>query len=626
MCGIAGILSLDSTSVDPMVLQKMLSTLKHRGPDGLHIWNSGPIGLAHARLSIIDLNPISDQPMHGNGNKHSIVFNGEIYNFRELRAELVKKNISLRTSSDTEVLLEGYALEGIDYFQKLEGMFAAAIWDSEKLVLVRDRLGMKPLFICNFNKQFIFASEPKAFFAAGVSPHVRQEAIGEYLWWNYTNSPQTIFQNIEQVDPATILIVERNGTIRSKKYWSIPSVQRETISHDLALKTLEKCFQRSIERHLVSDVPIGIFLSGGIDSSLIASFASKQSAALNSFSLGFKEVDDGNYQQFIERMSKQLGFRHTKSVLQAQDVGRLLLEMNELADEPLADAADVAVYYLSKQAAQNVKVVLSGDGGDEIFAGYSRHRAHLLAPFLSVLSKLAMPFQSLMSSRMGRRLNAFSQTDPSERYALLLSSLENPERDLSQLLPHLESTRSYRSLFVNMLSKIHQKDQLSHALSIDLQTILLDSYLRKCDRATMMASIEGRLPFLDKELIEFAFTLPSKFLQNISQGKILLRQLLHKVFPDYMTKAPKLGFVVPYAVWLNQTDIVEMRQELSKNSGALADLVSEKARKLLAAPAQNEVQAALQWKLLRLGLWSHRWIHPASLQAGSITHKQVSSG
>jgi asparagine synthase (glutamine-hydrolysing) len=609
MCGIAGILTRGA-SPSRERLACMLKLLEHRGPDGSGLWLDGPVGLVHTRLAIIEPSAASAQPMVGADGRSAISFNGEIYNYQELRSELVRHGHRFRTSSDTEVFLAGFAREGPKFFERLEGMFAAAIWDGVQLILVRDRFGMKPLFYADLGDELVFGSEPKALLAGGATARLRPQGLLEYLLLNTTQGLGCMYQDMTQVEPGGWIAVRPGQAVVTDRYWDIPVPTRPAFrSWGSTLADARGTLDRAIRRHLVSDQPVGVYLSGGIDSSLLASAAAAVVPRLRSFSLGFDTTGGDAYQRFAERVAERFGMTHVAVTMKSTDVSELLDEMNERADEPQGDAADVAVYALSRVAREQVRVVLTGDGGDEVFGGYRRHRGELLARRVGWLARAAQPAGSWLGDVNRRRLSLLTTEPAGERYASSLMSLPEPRREAPLLIhPELRREVDVDAVFDEIRKPFQRAAGLSAMLVTDLRTILSDSYLRKTDRACMMAGVEGRLPYLDRELVEFAFGLPARALVGVVTGKRVLRKLLRERIPDSMTAAPKAGFNVPFWRWLAESRVRELRMALAQPTSALASLVSPTARGILTNDPGNPQHAATQWKLLRLGLWAQRWL------------------
>jgi asparagine synthase (glutamine-hydrolysing) len=545
------------------------------------------------------------------GDKHAITFNGEVYNYRTLRASLEARGARFRTGSDTEVLLQGFAMDGPAFFSAIEGMFAAALWDGKRLVLVRDRFGMKPLFFGTFEGQFMFASEPKALLAAGAPNRLRSQGLLEYLLLGNPQGNESMFAGIAQLPPGTWASRTAGGDLQMVRYWDIPRAPRATtLPWPTVLDSATKAFERTIQRHLVSDVPVGIYLSGGIDSSLVAAGAAREGARLHSFSLNFTEVDDRLYMAFARRLATKFAMQHEVVKLPPASVPALLRRIVALADEPLADAADVAIFALSRAASNaGVKVVLTGDGGDEVFGGYRRHHAELvlrrIGPWLRLL-QFAVPFLGDVNRR---RVALMIQSRPAERYAAYLMSVSNPRGDsVAQIHPSQLAQVDFDAVIDFVAQQLTDREGLSAILAADLRTILPDTYLRKADRGCMMAGVEGRLPFLDRELVELAFSLPKGALVRGSTGKLVLRRLLDQWIPDNMSGAKKMGFEVPVRAWLVTPELSELRASLTSRSSPLRGLIRDSALEELAVPPANTQRAANQWKLLRLGLWAERWL------------------
>jgi asparagine synthase (glutamine-hydrolysing) len=609
MCGIAGILTPDAAPSRERLL-RMRTSLEHRGPDGHGLWVDGPLGLVHTRLAIIEPSSASAQPMTGADGRSAISFNGEIYNYQELRTELGRNGHRFRTSSDTEVLLIGFTYHGPRFFERLDGMFAAALWDGTRLVLVRDRFGMKPLFYARQGYELLFASEPKALLAAGAAAQVRPQGILEYMLLNTTQGVGCMYRGMTQVEPGAFVSVRPGEEPVTTRYWDIPTPPRPARPHWAPiLGEARSVLDRAVRRHLVSDRPVGIYLSGGIDSSLVASTAAAIVPRLRSFSLAFDGAGHDAYQGFAERVADRFGMTHVSVTMKDTEVPDLLTEMTELADEPQGDSADVAVYALSRIAREHVRVVLTGDGGDEVFGGYRRHRGERLARRMGWLARGAHPFASWLGDVGRRRLRLLATKSGIERYAGYLMSLPDPRREGPLLIhPDLRREIDFEAVVGQIREPYERTSGLSAMLATDLRTILSDSYLRKTDRACMMAGIEGRLPYLDRELVEFAFALPARALVGVAAGKQVLRKLLRERIPDSMTAAPKAGFNVPFGRWLTESRVTDLRLALAQPTSALADLVSPLALATLRSSPGNPQHAATQWKLVRLGLWAERWL------------------
>jgi asparagine synthase (glutamine-hydrolysing) len=413
-----------------------------------------------------------------------------------------------------------------------------------------------------------------------------------------------------QVEPGAFVSFRPGEGPVTTRYWDIPTLPRPARRHWAPiLSEARGVLNRAVRRHLVSDRPVGIYLSGGIDSSLVASTAAAVVPRLRSFSLAFDGAGPDAYQGFAKRVADRFGMTHISVTMKDAEVPDLLTEMTELADEPQGDSADVAVYALSRIAREHVRVVLTGDGGDEVFGGYRRHRGELLAQRMGWLARGARPFASWLGDVGRRRLQLLATKSEIERYAGYLMSLPDPRREAPLLIhPDLRREIDFEAVVGQVREPYRRASGLSAMLATDLRTILSDSYLRKTDRACMMAGIEGRLPYLDRELVEFAFALPASALVGVVTGKQVLRKLLRERVPDSMTAAPKAGFNVPFGRWLTESRVTDLRLTLAQPTSALADLVSPLARATLRSSPGSPQHAATQWKLVRLGLWAERWL------------------
>ena len=410
MCGIAGIFRFDSRPVAETELQQMCHVLNHRGPDD-HGWiQRGIVGLGNTRLSILDLSPAGHQPLWNEDRSVAVVLNGEIYNFRELRADLVKRGHRFVSHSDTEVIVHLYEELGSECISKLDGMFAVAIWDerNSRLLLARDRTGKKPLFYFASEEQIVFGSEIKALFAVeGVPRELCTEYLPEFLALGYVPTPRTLYRNIYQLEPATILILERNGSRTFSKYWDL-KFSSKRISETRAREELRYLLKNAVARRLVADVPVGAFLSGGIDSSVIVALMSELcEKPVNTFCVGFDAGADWDERRYARLVADRYETEHRELVVGSQSIA-LVEDLVRYHDQPFMDSSAVPTYLVSKFAREHVTVALTGDGGDELFAGYQRFRAVLLTEqipdFCFGLAKMCAPLVKRMSAKQGRRL------------------------------------------------------------------------------------------------------------------------------------------------------------------------------------------------------------------------------
>jgi asparagine synthase (glutamine-hydrolysing) len=562
MCGIAGIVDVTGRApVDADCLRRMNDRLFHRGPDDAGYLIERRVGLAMRRLAIIDLNT-GQQPVHNEDKTLSVVFNGEIYNYRELRAELQAKGHRFATTSDTEVLVHLYEEHGERCVDRLRGMFAFAIWDRQRqaLFLARDRLGIKPLYYAESPQGFVFASELKAI---AVHPRVERRvspaSLVAYLQYGYVPEPQSILEGIRRLPPGHTLTVKDGHVGAPRRYWESASLFRSAMGRSSeteagAAEALWAHLESAVRSHLVSDVPVGAFLSGGVDSSaVVAVMAQAVGVPVKTFSIGFREAGY-NELPYARRVAEWLGTEHHELRVEPQDLG-MLEEVLAAVDEPFADASAVPTYLVSRLARRHVKVVLSGDGGDELFAGYDRYVVDHRRRYLGLLG----------DAGLGGSLRALSAVLPegvpgkNYLYNLSLSRLDRyldsislfPARAMKNLLePAL--VHGVESPFSAALAAGNGLDPLSRLQDLDLNSYLPGDILTKVDRMSMANSLEARVPLLDHPLVEFACRLPARLRLRSGQTKYLLKRALRGRVPDEVLTRPKQGFGVPLEIWFRE--------------------------------------------------------------------------
>lgn len=606
----------------------MLDTIRHRGPDDQGIFIDEDIVLGIRRLSVIDL-VSGHQPIHNEDESLWIVYNGEIYNFSELREYLEKKNHIFYTKSDTEVIVHLYEEYGRDCVNKLNGMFAFAIWDKKKneLFLARDRFGIKPLYYSEFNGQLIFASEIKAILQF---PDFKREldfnALNQYLTFEYVPAPRSIFKKIQKL-PAAHLLIYKNKNISLVKYWDINFFQRgNLISEAEAVERLSELLKDVTKRHLVSDVPLGVFLSGGIDSSAIVSLTSNfLTDRIKTFSIGFKE-DSFDESRYIQQVAKLYNTEHNHQVFEAKDLFSTLLDAVSYLDEPLGDASFFPTYLLSKFTRQNVKVALSGDGGDELFAGYPTYQAHKLTKYYylipsivrkNIINNIIMNLPVSMDNfSLDFKAKKFISSDsfiPIIRHIDWMGSFNSQEKN-ELYAPELKGMLAKENLSNSLdyyLKELETGDELDRLQYIDIKTYLQDDLLVKTDRASMANSLEVRVPYLDHELVEFVFGLPSSLRLNNFKTKYILKKTMRKFLPKNIVNRKKKGFGIPIAFWIKG----EFRQ-------LVLDILSkDKIRKegifkyqfienLLKQHFSNKVDNHKKiWTLVMFEAWSKEYLH-----------------
>jgi len=552
---------------DPVALRRMNNRIVHRGPDDEGFFLEGSAGLAMRRLKIIDL-ATGHQPMSGEHRRVWVIFNGEIYNYRELTEQLAARGHTFATRSDTEVIVHGYEEHGLASIAHLEGMFAIALWDTSArtLVLARDRLGIKPLYYAVLPDQLIFASELRALVEhPAIDRSLDLTALSRYLAHEYVPAPSSIFRSIRKL-PAGHWLTYTGGRVKVEPYWTgnfRPDVTIDTVE---AVERLRSALDFSVRQHLVSDVPLGIFLSGGIDSSAVAAFAARHfPGRLKTFSIGFEDpsFDESAH---ARRVAHALGTDHHEEVLDPQGARDLVERLPELLDEPLGDASLIPTYLLSRFTRRSVTVALSGDGGDELFAGYPTYQAHRVAGVIalvprsvrrrllrSAVERLPVSLGNLsLDFRLKRFVEGMDYGDV-ERHAVWLGSFtpaEQQELFTPDALAQMEAPPSYGA-FHEILAHAPSMRGLERMLYLDLKGYLGEGVLAKTDRASMACSLEVRVPLLDRRVVEFAATLPMGLKLRGLTTKYILKRALADVLPRATLTRPKKGFGVPLGHWFH---------------------------------------------------------------------------
>ncbi len=568
MCGICGKIDFNpdrECSVDPALIRRMTDVLEHRGPDAEGFYLRSSIGLGHRRLKIIDLVD-GKQPMFNEDGSLVIVFNGEIYNFLELRQQLQNYGHLFKTKSDTEVLLHAYEQWGEDFLKKLRGMFAFAIWDDRKkqLFLARDRVGIKPLYYYWDGRNFLFASELKSILRDPiVERKIDPSALDDYLTYLYVPSPKTIFESIRKLRPGHSLTVSSRG-LAEREYWDISFEQKNGLSESQYANGLIEKLRESVSCHLISDVPLGAFLSGGIDSSAVVGLMNEvMGQPVNTASIGFKEsaFDELHYARAI---AKKFDANAHERIVEA-NAAKILDALAWHFDEPFADSSMVPTYYVSQIAREKVTVGLSGDGGDENFAGYRRYRFDVLENRIRAL----LP-QTMRGPMFGSLAKAYPKADWLPRVFRAKTLLNNlalcPERayfhsmswftpDMKRLLykPHLkEELNGYEpfSVMKKYFDRTAGWDPLSRIQYVDIKTYLVDDILTKVDRTSMAHSLEVRVPLLDHQVMEYAAGIPARYKLRNREGKYIFKRALCDLVPGEILNRPKMGFSIPLAQWL----------------------------------------------------------------------------
>lgn len=587
MCGIIGIAGTHSDTKKQNAIATGLATLAHRGPDDSGLVQFPDSILGHRRLSIIDLGGGS-QPMQDSAGVIAITFNGEIYNYRELRTELEKVGHTFRTQSDTEVILESYRAYGPDCVNHLDGMFAFAIWDKarQELFLARDRFGEKPLYYAQLGAGLLFASEIKALLATGlVQPKLDLVSLDNYLSLSYIPPWRSVYADIKPLPPAHYAVF-KNGTFTQTRYWQLRR-RHLSVSLDEAADTVREMLKKSVKSRLVSDVEVGTFLSGGIDSSIVTALAQEATAPhkIKTFSAGFEDFT--NELPYAEQIAKQYATEHYATHIHT-DLMKALHDVSAYFDEPFADSSNIPTHFLSEFARKHVSVVLSGDGGDELFFGYGNYRSHW---------HLSLPRRILESAR-----KRISNHPVHLMKFFLLAERKKLWRDNSSVENSLSSYLDLSEAETN-LQKINLTDFLM---------TLPGDILTKVDRASMMHSLEVRSPFLQHKFAEFVYNLPDEYKTDSKHGKLVLARAFAGRMPADLFTRKKQGFGAPIKQWLRKNELRALVDSLTKPTAHINSLMkTENVCSVVEAfNAGDDRLARRVWALLALELWLQA--HPES--------------
>ncbi len=608
MCGICGGVTDYNLNIEEMV-----NSIKHRGPDFQGVYRDNTVYLGHARLSILDLSKGANQPMVDSNRDYVLVYNGEVYNFKDIRESLYRLGYKFKTNSDTEVILKGFIEWGVELFKKLNGMFAFAIYDKmkDRLYIVRDRFGIKPLYYYYDGENLIFASEIKAILKSKlVKRELSYQGLYEYMHFSTTLGESTFYSDIKKLKTGHY-IEYYNKTINIYPYRLNYSVTPSTDSLEEAIYNIKDLFEKSVKSQLVSDVPIGIFLSGGVDSTAITAFASKYySGKLKTFSAGF-DFDKGfNELPNAKFISEKFNTEHYEFYIKGEDTANILERVNYYFDQPFGDAANIPLYLMSRELKGKQKVVLQGDGGDELFAGYNYYFRAKNERAFRLFSKAITSFDFLIPKssryyRMLRSMYAIVQKDraliPARFYSQEMineSSLNLFKKEYRDKLIEVNPFKYHLSLH----NKFKNMDLLQELLYTDMNIILPDQYLEKVDRATMANSLEIRVPFLDNNLVDYVMSLPSKYKVYGKEKKYLLKRAFEGVVPDKILYGKKRGFGVPFSYWLRSSMSDFMREEIISSS-----IYTEDILKVIDEHISGERDHGfLLWKILNLSMWLNR--------------------
>jgi asparagine synthase (glutamine-hydrolysing) len=561
MCGICGIYNFGTyTPADRAALKRAADAMVHRGPDDEGFYFNGELGLGNRRLSIIDL-PSGHQPMANEDETIWVTFNGEIYNYQELRPELEARGHRFHTASDTETLVHLYEEYGLGCLEALRGMFAFALWDArrKRLLLARDRLGIKPLFYRLEPGRLLFASELRALRELVSSPlEIQPQSVYDFFGFRYIPAPNTFYRGVEKLLPGHCMIVDAHGA-RLESYWDVPPEEETSRSAESFAGDVIEQLRESIRLRLIADVPLGVFLSGGTDSSAVVAFMAALGARpLRTFSVGFEEREYSEL-PFARRIAQRFSTEHHELVVRPQDLADELARLVAFRGEPVAEPTDVALYRMARLASEQVKVVLAGEGGDELFAGYPKYAADRLAGLVSALphemTRAIARWLPYRQRRAKLALETLSIRDEAERSVTWFASFSREEREAlfaPEFLREVDVAHPAR-IFEQYLEKVRDRSPLKRMLYADLKVWLPDNLLLRGDQMTMAASIEERVPFLDHKLVELAARIPSRMLTRGFKTKVLLRQALRPYLPPETLRRRKVGFTVPIGPWFRKS-------------------------------------------------------------------------
>lgn len=643
MCGIAGKLNFRPEPVSTTEIQGMLDVMRHRGPDGQGIHLDQLVGLGHLRLSIIDL-ATGAQPLANEDNSVWITFNGEIYNFPELREQLLSQGHQFKTHSDTEVIVHLYEQYGRDCVNHLRGMFAFAIWDSrrKKLFVARDRVGIKPLYYFANEKFLAFASELKGLLALPDLPRdLNEHAIDAFWCFNYLPGELTMFKGVRKLLPGHSLEADLNGNIQTRQYWDLSFAQRpDAVTLDGAAEELSHLLRQTIRQHMIADVPVGFLLSGGMDSSAVLSYAAHETdRPISTFTIGFDDPDVVDERPYARLMAEKCRSQHFETTISASQFWDYLPRLMWHLDEPVCEPPAVALHFISELAKSHVKVLLSGEGGDEAFGGYPNYPNQLA---LQKLRRLCGPLRGIVgqgAKLFGRVTGKSRWTD----YGRMLP-LELPDYYWSRVgSPFLReangSSASYQPEFRARLNGHHQaafvrdlfarvkgNSHLHQMLYLDSKTWLPDDLLVKADKVTMASSLELRVPLLDHKVLEFAAALPPHLKVNGRETKRVLKTAFSKILPPEIIHRKKVGFPVPYGHWL-ANDLFKKTEDVLLDANAFSGRFFP--RKEIASLLQSHRQTGSRqrevFSLLALEFWHNQFAVGERIPEQSVAIRSTAS-
>ncbi len=633
MCGVTGIFAFNLIGkFNKIHVTNATMALERRGPDFQDIYIEEWVALGHRRLSIIDTSPLANQPMWDETKRYCIVFNGEIFNYAELKSGLEAKGVSFFSQSDTEVLLKLYIHEKENCLNKLNGFFSFCIYDKqeETFFLARDRYGIKPLLYLFDDDKFIFASEMKSILQYGIEKKLDYNSLYIYLQLNYIPAPETIFSNVKKLLPGHYMVVRRQK-MDVRCYYQIPysgeHAEKNRIPYSQAKDELKVLLETSVQRRLVSDVPLGAFLSGGIDSSVVTALARKHKPDLHTFSIGFRDEKFFDETKYARLVAKHLNTSHTVFSLTNNDLYSHLHSILNYMDEPFADSSAIAVYILSKETRKHATVALSGDGADEMFAGYNKHAAfHRIIHKgwkESMVSALSPLWHTIPQSRSGyfsnkaRQLSRFSEglkLSSKDRY-WQWAGFAGKEETLRMLHPDLRINMWLKDFVPRrkeILQGIPDNENINDILLTDMKLVLPNDMLMKVDLMSMANGLEVRVPFLDYEVVNFVFTLPGEFKINNKMRKRILQDAFRDILPRQLYNRPKKGFEVPLLKWF-RTEMKSLinddllSEEFVLQQGVFDYLEIKKLKQQLFSSNPGDIHARI-WGLIVFQWWWKKYM------------------
>ena len=567
MCGINGILHLQSQKkVDERLLARMRDALEHRGPDDKGLFVENNIGFGHRRLSILDVSAAGHQPFLSDDGRYVMVFNGEIYNFKDFYAELKSKGFDIKTNSDTEVLLKLFQLHGLKMLHRLNGMFAFAIWDKseKKLLLVRDRMGVKPLYYSFYNETLYFGSEQKALFTAGVPLKIAQDGLEEYIFNRFVAGENTLYENVKKVLPGHTMIIEESGKITIQKWWDLKNEIQQHSKISNPVEWFRDTFDDSLKLRMVSDVPVGVLLSGGLDSSsILASLHHQQYKDIQTFNIGFKEQEHDE-SHLAKMLTEKLHYGFHTLQLENQKLHDNLIAATYFQDEPLMHLSEPHLLGISQVAKPSVKVLLSGEGADELMGGYVRYKALQFPTLLHSIATLGSIDLFAKKPRYEKLLR-YAQIKNNQDLILFNGCNVYPDDILLTYGIGKAPDNDYRKQIYKDAKSLYPDNLRRQALYFDQHTYLC-SLLDRNDRCTMGASIECREPFLDQRLIAGLGSLEDKWLFKGKKGKFILKSAMEQRLPDEILKFRKVGLSTPWGDYITKSPAFKDELESFSNS------------------------------------------------------------